>query len=184
MASGERFYLLELTHRPAVYGDLGSILRIQGLVIGGEGAQAILMLPGESVFDGKCAPPVHGLSLEEWTNFLAQTDNPEILVMPQKAFHRKVRYEISGAVQQKIWVADGLKCMYCSRMMGHEVQLTMDHFIPLEMGGKNDTSNYISACRQCNKRKGSMPPEDWCASSDKIPSYEFYVNYLANRKLP
>ena len=26
MASGERFYLLELTHRPAVYGDLGNIL--------------------------------------------------------------------------------------------------------------------------------------------------------------
>ena len=34
MASGERFYLLELRHRPAVYGDLGNILKIEGLVIG------------------------------------------------------------------------------------------------------------------------------------------------------
>src|SRR5882762_938278 len=109
MASGERFYLLQLTHRPAVYGDLGNILKIQGLVIGGEGAQAILLLPGESIFDGKLAPPVHELSLEDWTDFLARTDNPEILIMPAKAFHRKMRYEISGAVQQKVWVADGYK---------------------------------------------------------------------------
>ena len=112
MASGDRFYMLELRHRPAVYGDLGNILKIEGLVIGGESAQAVLMLPGNSLFDGKCAPPVHTLTLEEWTDFLARTDSPEILVMPAKAFHRKVRYEISGAVQQKIWVADGLKCMF------------------------------------------------------------------------
>lgn len=184
MASGERFYLLELTHRPAVYGDLGNILKIQGLVIGGEGAQAVLMLPDEYLGLKTIRENTHVLSLEDWTDFLVRTDSPEILVMPQKAFHRKVRYEISGAVQQKIWVADGLKCMFCSRMMGHEVQLTIDHFVPLEMGGKNDTSNYISACRQCNKRKGSMAPEDWCKSSDKIPTYEFYVNYLANRQLP
>ena len=37
MASGERYYLLELTHRPAVYGDLGNILKIEGLVVGGAG---------------------------------------------------------------------------------------------------------------------------------------------------
>ena len=99
MASGERFYLLELTHRPAVYGDLGNILKIQGLVIGGEGSQAILMLPDESIFNGKLAPPVHILSNEEWTDFLKRTDDPEVLVMPEKAFHRKLRYQISGHVQ-------------------------------------------------------------------------------------
>ena len=181
MASGERYYLLELTHRPAVYGDLGNILKIQGLVIGGEGAQAILLLPGESIFEGKLAPPVHELSLEDWTDFLARTDSPEILVMPQKAFHRKVRYEISGAVQQKIWVADGYKCMFCGAKMGVS-PMSIDHFHPLETGGANDTSNFLACCKGCNKKKGSMPPEDWCKLRGL--DYQFYVDYLINRKLP
>lgn len=188
MASGERFYLLELTHRPAVYGDLGNLLKIDGLVIGGEGAQAILMLPDadyrifpDPEFNDRLDADVHRLSIEEWTDFLLRTDNPEILVMPQKAFHRKVRYEISGAVQQKIWVADGCKCMFCGAEMGKS-PLSIDHFHPLETGGANDTSNFLSCCKSCNKRKGSMPPQDWCKLRGL--DYQFYVDYLANRQLP
>lgn len=185
MASGERFYLLKLTHRPAVYGDLGNILKIQGLVIGGEGAQAILMLPGDEL---QLTHPVlgldahvHNLSMEDWTDFLARTDNPEILVMPQKAFHRKVRYEISGAVQQKIWVADGLKCMYCGAVMGKS-PMSIDHFEALENNGPNNTSNFLSCCKRCNKLKGSMPAKMWCESRGL--DYEFFVRYLKERNLP
>lgn len=181
MASGERFYLLQLTHRPAVYGDLGNLLKIQGLVIGGEGAQAILMLPDESIFDSKLAPPVHVLTNEEWTDFLKRTDDPEVLVMPGKAFHRKLRYQISGHVQQKVWVADKFKCVFCGALMG-KVQLTVDHFFPLEMGGVNDTSNYLSACRSCNKKKGSMPPQDWCKL--RGDDFDYYVEYLKKRVIP
>jgi hypothetical protein len=182
MASGERFYLLELTHRPAVYGDLGNLLKIEGLVIGGEGAQAILMLPNTLLLpqDGKGSVPVHYLTLEDWTDFLARTDSPEIM-MPEKAFHRKVRYEISGAVQQKIWVADGLKCMFCGAKFGSS-PFSIDHFEPLETGGANDTSNFLASCKNCNKRKGSMPPRDWCKLRGL--DYDFFVDYLANRKLP
>lgn len=45
MASDSRFYQLELRHRPALWGDVGSLLKIEGLVIGGERAQAVLLLP-------------------------------------------------------------------------------------------------------------------------------------------
>lgn len=185
MASGERFYLLELTHRPAVYGDLGNLLKIDGLVIGGEGAQAILMLPdtplgGVGVEWPKDAN-IHVLSLEDWTDFLARTDNPEILIMPAKAFHRKVRYEISGAVQQKIWVADGYKCVYCGAQMGKS-PMSIDHFVPLETGGANDTSNFLTACKGCNKKKGSMDPHDWCLKIGK--DYDQFLRYLATRQLP
>ena len=38
MASGDRFYQLDLRHRPALWGDVGSLLKIEGLVIGGEKA--------------------------------------------------------------------------------------------------------------------------------------------------
>ncbi len=187
MASGERFYMLELSHRPAVYGDIGSILKVEGLVIGGEGARVVLMLPDAAPFEQFMTNPpfskfqTHRLTMEEWTDFLKRSDDPEILVMPAKAFHRKLRYEISGAVQQKVIVADGCKCAYCGVAMG-KAQLTMDHFVPLEMGGKNDTSNYLTACRSCNKAKGSMPPRDWCALRGL--NYNNLVRQLACRTLP
>jgi hypothetical protein len=189
MASDSRFYQLELRHRPAMHGDIGSLLKIEGLVIGGEGAQAVLMLPGNVLWGENKWPEgadVFTLTQDEWTDWLQRSDNPEILVNGslEKAFHRKVRYEISGAVQQKIWVRDGCKCMYCGATMG-KAQLTIDHFVPLEMGGKNDTSNYLSACRKCNKDKGGMDPKDWCRSS-RVPhsmTYDEYIQYLETRQI-
>ena len=189
MASGDRFYMLELSHRPAVYGDIGSIIKVEGIVVGGEGCQMVLLLPGippreiaktlkgETLFSS----PFSTMTMEEWTDFLKRSDDPEILVMPAKAFHRKLRYEISGAVQQKVWVADGCKCMYCGVKMG-KAQMTIDHWEPLENGGKNDSSNYLSACRSCNKKKGSMPARDWCNLRNL--DYNFFVEYLKTRKLP
>jgi len=179
MASGDRFYMLELRHRPAVYGDLGNILKIEGLVVGGEEAQAILLLPDAPSV--KASTTTHRLTMEEWTDFLMRTDSPEVLVMPAKAFHRKVRYEISGAVQQKVWVADGLRCMFCGVAFG-KAQLTIDHFWPVEQNGVNDTSGYLSACRACNKAKGAMDPKEWCKL--RKLDYDFFVDYLAKRKLP
>ena len=179
MATGDRFYMLELRHRPAVYGDLGNLIKIDGLVVGGEGAQTVLLLPGTLW----TATQGHTLTMEEWTDFLARTDNPEILVGPAKAFHRKVRYEISGAVQQKVWVADGCKCMFCGVAMGRS-PLSIDHYFPLEMGGKNDTSNFLSACRGCNKKKGAQDPVEYCRKFKTSMTHEEYVSYLATRKLP
>lgn len=189
MASGDRFYMMELRHRPALWGDVGSLLKIEGLVIGGEGAQAVLMLPGADVHEltgpisaVKIVAPVHRLTPEQWTDWLQRSDIPEILVNGslEKAFHRKSRYDISGHVQQKVWVADGCKCVYCEQSMG-KVQLTIDHWIPLERGGKNDTSNYLSACRKCNKDKGGMDPKEWCEL--KGHDYMGIIAYLVGRQI-
>ena len=38
MASGDRFYEMELRHRAALHGDVGSLLKIEGVVIGGQSA--------------------------------------------------------------------------------------------------------------------------------------------------
>ena len=183
MASNDRFYQLEFKHRPVLKGDIGSLLVIQGLVVGGNGTQAILMLPSNATKAiEKGDVPLLELPLEEWSDWLQRSDVPEIFASTDggltKAFHRKVRYEISGAVQQKVWVADEFKCIYCNRPMG-EVQLTIDHFIPLELGGVNNQTNYLSACRKCNKEKGSQDPKDF------LDPQKFLVlqHYLANRKI-
>lgn len=182
MASNDRFYELELAERPALWGDIGSLLKMDGVVISGAGARAILLLPsaeGMNRFPDD-VPPVYELAPAEWSEWLRQSDNPEILINGslEKAFHRKLRYDISGHVQQKIWAADGFKCMFCNRKMG-EVQLSIDHFWPLESGGKNDPSNYLSACRKCNKDKGNLSPVTWCQS--RKLSYVDLEAYLRNR---
>lgn len=174
MSSGDRFYQLDLRNRPALHGDVGSLLKIEGLVVGGEGKAIIMLLPHASQVDR----PVVTLTDEQWADWIQRSDQPEILIGPAKVFHRKVRYEISGLVQQRVWVADGFKCVYCEKAMG-DVQLTVDHFVPLELGGVNNTSNYLSACRRCNKNKGSADPKEWC----KPQQFLELQHYLKHRKV-
>lgn len=177
MASGKRFYLMKFRNRDCVWGDIGSLLTIQGLVVGGNGAQAVLMLPEESLCE---CPEVRNLSVDEWSDFIQRSDNPEILIGDSKVFHRKVRYAISGSIQQRVWVADNFECKYCKAKMGTRM-LTIDHFMPLELGGANDESNYITACRSCNMDKGSEHPADFCKRKRK--DYQAFVEYLKNRKI-
>lgn len=176
MASDDRFYLMEMRNRPVKYGDIGSLIRIEGLVIGGGGVQAILMLPGmkdpiyEYFQDGNRVLRKE-LTIEEWSDFIRRSDDPEILVGPAKIFQRKLRYEVSGAIQQKVWVADGFKCIYCGTKMGERL-MTIDHFIPLELGGKNEVGNYLTSCKPCNKKKGSQDPKEFCkADYDRVSEY-------------
>lgn len=177
MASDDRFYLMNFRHRPVMYGDIGSVIRIQGLLIGGGGVQNLLFLPGEK-YKWERIEPIE-LSLEEWSDFIHRSNEPEILTDPiRKTFQRKFRYEISGQIQQKVWVADGLKCQYCGKKMG-DALLTIDHFIPIEMGGVNDTTNYLTSCKPCNKEKGNQDPKVWC--KEKILSYDGFVAYLEYR---
>jgi 5-methylcytosine-specific restriction endonuclease McrA len=39
--------------------------------------------------------------------------------------------------------------------------LTVDHRVPLALGGTHDSSNLVFACRSCNACKGSKPPEEF-----------------------
>ena len=161
MAAGDRFYQVELAGRPALMGDVGNYIQIAG-VIWHAGDKEIVM----------------------WSQIIQHSDDPSIFELDEnghvKVIHRKVRHQISGAVQQKIWAQDGCKCMFCLRKMG-EIQLTIDHFEPLETGGKNDESNYLSACRKCNKRKGNEDPRTWCERESVMFDYDWYVNHLAQR---
>ncbi len=166
----DRFYLLTLPTRPVWWGDIGQRLTITGVILEGEGVPVIIKTPDSSASHDS----IRGASIleptsEEWSEIIRHSDDPSVFELDAtggiKAIHRKLRYAISGDVQQKIWARDGFKCVYCNRMMG-VVQLTIDHFYPLETGGKNDETNYLSACRKCNKRKGNTLPEEWCRISN------------------
>lgn len=177
--STDRFYQVELSGRPAFWGDLGEQLTIAGVVLQGATKPIILMTP-ESPDMRLADADVYVPNVDEWSRFIRCSDDPQIFLLDTtggvKAVHRKLRYAISGAIQQKVWVRDGLKCMYCAKPMG-EVQLTIDHFVPLELGGANQPNNYLSACRKCNKSKGNKVPQDWCYAQGV--DYQRLKAYLA-----
>ena len=175
----QRFYQVKFENRPAFFGDLGNNLKITGVMFEGQGTYVMVLTPASDFAQYQEQYNILSLNDAEWSEVIQASDDPKIFELDPtggiKAVHRKVRYQISGAVQQKIWVRDGLKCMFCNQKIG-EVQLTIDHFIPLELGGANDPSNYLSACRKCNKRKGSMEPREYCKRY-KL-DFDFYEKYL------
>jgi hypothetical protein len=163
MAANDRFYQINLASRPAFWGDLGNRLQLSGFLLAGEGASVLVLSPNMGDFESY--DDILRPSVAEWWDIIRATDDPCVFELDStggiKAVHRKMRYTISGAVQQKIWARDDFICQYCFRKMG-EVQLTVDHFEPIELGGADDPTNYLSACRKCNKSKGSMPSDQWC----------------------
>ncbi len=51
-------------------------------------------------------------------------------------------------------------CYYCGRKVPKE-ELTMDHKIPLALGGRSTRENIVPACKECNSLKKFLPPWEW-----------------------
>jgi 5-methylcytosine-specific restriction endonuclease McrA len=49
-------------------------------------------------------------------------------------------------------------CQYCGVQPGR-TQLTIDHVIPRSQGGLTVWDNVVTACRECNRKKGGRTPE-------------------------
>ena len=172
---------------PVFTEDMGNLIGISGILVRGKGLNAIVLSPsaaedwhpdiktitneirigrGEGdIVHSRVVVQVMRPTLEEWSEIIRQTDDPLVFIRDAssmtKAVHRKMRMAISGSVQQKMIVRDGYRCMYCGAKMGESL-LTIDHFVPLELGGVNDETNYLTACSKCNKRKGDQEPRSYC----------------------
>ncbi|MFG1794224.1 HNH endonuclease [Nocardia sp. NPDC049149] len=62
------------------------------------------------------------------------------------AVSKRVRYEVLRR--------DGHACRYCGSA-APDVVLTVDHVVPVALGGSNDPSNLATACQPCNAGKTS-----------------------------
>lgn len=79
-----------------------------------------------------------------------------------QALRRSRAFDI-GVVPKKWWDAllevfeDGV-CIYCGER-GHK--LTMDHFMPVKLGGRTEIGNLVPCCKSCNSRKGAKTPSQY-----------------------
>lgn len=62
---------------------------------------------------------------------------------------------LAPEVREAIYQRDGRRCVYCGRTPP-EVRLTVDHVTPRQLGGRDEPSNLVTACRQCNSDKRDM----------------------------
>lgn len=61
--------------------------------------------------------------------------------------------------RQNVYLRDGYRCQYCN-WTGPLQGLTLDHLIPAAKGGKTTWENIVTACKDCNLRKGMRSPEE------------------------
>ncbi len=69
--------------------------------------------------------------------------------------------------KREIFRRDGYRCQYCGRVSAH---LTLDHVVPKNRGGKYTWDNLVSACPQCNRRKGNRTPKEAGMKLRRLPA--------------
>lgn len=78
-----------------------------------------------------------------------------------EAFVRAERNKARDLRRSQWWrqkIALGI-CHYCQKKIALN-ELTMDHVIPLALGGRSVKSNLVPCCKNCNNAKrASLPPE-------------------------
>ncbi len=58
--------------------------------------------------------------------------------------------------RKNLLIRDNHSCQYCGR---RSHQLTIDHVIPKQFGGRDTWENLVIACLPCNNRKANRTPE-------------------------
>src|SRR6266545_4294413 len=101
---------------------------------------------------GKPQAPGHVASVKRWCE-----RNRERSLLIRRIVQNRRRARLCGAagtftLAQVLarFAFFGNRCVYCGMMAG----LTIDHHIPLAMGGSNWPSNLRPACARCNASKG------------------------------
>lgn len=64
------------------------------------------------------------------------------------AVSKRTRYEVLNR--------DGFACRYCHET---DIPLTIDHVVPVALGGSDKPDNLVAACRDCNFGKASTSPD-------------------------
>lgn len=66
------------------------------------------------------------------------------------AVSKRLRYEILRR--------DNYQCRYCGAS-APDTPLTVDHVVPVALGGSDDPGNLVTACRDCNAGKSASAPD-------------------------
>jgi 5-methylcytosine-specific restriction endonuclease McrA len=75
---------------------------------------------------------------------------PSIIRLKSKAFPKSRKVRLS---RKNVLLRDDFTCHYCGQKKAKNL-LNMDHVVPRARGGQTRWSNIVTACIECNSRKG------------------------------
>lgn len=70
------------------------------------------------------------------------------------------RKPISKSTRTSVYLMYNGHCAYCGKQIDYK-DMQVDHATPLRIGGADDISNYMPACRSCNHYKAAFDIEDY-----------------------
>lgn len=103
---------------------------------------------------------------------LCSIHEPELYARGQR------KAKIPSNIKWDVWSRDDYKCTYCG--IGRE--LSLDHIVPELHGGDVTVENLITACSNCNRKKGSMSYEEFINSKWLARKRGFIERTEANAK--
>jgi len=82
---------------------------------------------------------------EKW-----ETKVPAVIMLTE---YMKIKTSIRYS-KQNVFLRDGYRCSYCENPVDRRTA-TLDHVLPVSLGGKTTFENTVCACNICNARKGN-----------------------------
>ncbi len=82
--------------------------------------------------------------------------------------------------RNNVFKRDNHKCQYCLSIK----DLTLDHVHPKSRGGKTSWDNLVTACRNCNGKKGDFTPDEAgmvLSSRPYKPSFVMFLRDFSER---
>ncbi|HLL14355.1 MAG TPA: HNH endonuclease [Pyrinomonadaceae bacterium] len=106
----------------------------------------------------------NSVTVEEWDGDRVlrtpRDEYPVPSVVRRKTYiNVRRRREASGMKRLRIYIRDKYRCQYCGERKLPAV-LTLDHIYPRSRGGDNSPVNIVTACLDCNNRKGNRTPDE------------------------
>jgi 5-methylcytosine-specific restriction endonuclease McrA len=85
--------------------------------------------------------------------------------------------------KKNVFQRDSYICQYCGKSFPPS-KLTVDHLIPRSRGGATCWENVVTACKNCNIKKGDRLPQEVNMHPIKKPVRPDSITFVKNLKIP
>jgi 5-methylcytosine-specific restriction endonuclease McrA len=70
--------------------------------------------------------------------------------------------KIASTKRLALLAEQGHRCAYCLARLP-PAAATVDHILPIALGGGSEDENLVVTCHDCNQAKGDLHPAEWVA---------------------
>jgi 5-methylcytosine-specific restriction endonuclease McrA len=135
--------------------------------------EPLTVLPARRALKLLFAKKAH--TVEESSQFLstvrARIRVPSVI---QIIYFVKKPYSKPKFSKRSVFVRDNYQCQYCGR---YSTKPTIDHVIPRCKNGRNDWTNVVTACHECNNKKGDRTLREAAMKLIRQPKEPQYMVY-------